>query len=169
MNYLVLVLRLIHILAGAFWVGGSLITTFFITPAVAATGISGWKFLAHLVRNAQLSQRFAGAAGLTVLAGAWLFWIDSAGLTSSWLRSGPGWGFAVGAVFALVGFAFGIRVGVITRKIGGIAAGIQGQPTQDQVLELETVQRQMQRLRLISDAALLIALACMATARYWIF
>ncbi len=169
MNYLVLVLRLVHILAGVFWVGGSVITTVFITPAVAATGEAGQKVFANLVRNARFVQRFAAAAGVTVLAGAALYWIDSAGLTSKWMHTGPGWGFGIGALFALVGFGLGNRVGALTRKVVSLVSAIQGKPTQGQILELDSAQRALYRFRIAQDAMLLIALACMATARYWTF
>jgi hypothetical protein len=167
MNILILLLRLVHIVAGVFWVGGSVLTTFFIDPAAAANGDAGQQFYGRLVRQARLSQRFAAAAGLTVLAGAWLYWIDSAGLTSDWMRSGPGLGFGLGAVLALIGFAFGFRVGALTRRIGSLTSTIKGTPTQGQILELDAAQRQMHRLRLIQDPLLILALACMATARYW--
>ncbi len=167
MNLLILVLRLVHIVSGVFWVGGSVITTFFISPAAAATGEAGQRFLAQLVRNQRFTQRFAAAAGFTVLAGAALYWIDSHGLTSAWMFTAPGWGFALGALFAIMGFGFGIRVGRETRKLGDSIAAIQGQPTQAQVLELDAAQRNIFRLRLVQDTLLIIALVCMATARYW--
>ena len=37
MNYVLLILRIIHIVAGIFWVGGALMMTFFIGPTAAAT------------------------------------------------------------------------------------------------------------------------------------
>ncbi len=167
MNYLVLVLRLVHIVAGVFWVGGSLITTVFLLPASAAAGQAGQAFLAQLVRTTRFVQRFAAAAGITVLAGAALYWIDSAGLRSEWMRSAPGWGFGIGAVFALLGFVVGIRVGRVTRRVAELVSAIKGEPTQGQVLELDSAQRQMARLRHVQDGLLVVALALMATARYW--
>lgn len=167
MNVLIILLRAVHIVAGVFWVGGSVLTSFFIAPAADATADSGRKFFAYLVRNMRFTQRFAAAAGVTVLAGAILYWIDSAGLTANWIRSGPGLGFGIGALFALVGMLLGVRVGILTRRIVGIAAAIQGGPTQGQVLQLDSAQRQVYVLRRIQDTLLVIALACMATARYW--
>ena len=167
MNYLIILLRAVHIVAGAFWVGGSVLATFFIAPAADATSDSGRKFFAYLVRNMRFTQRFAAAAGITVLAGAILYWIDSSGLTSDWMRSGPGLGFGIGALFALVGMLIGVRVGILTRRIVSIASAIQGRPTQGQVLQLDTAQRQVYVLRRVQDTLLVIALALMATARYW--
>ena len=167
MNWLIVVLRLIHIVAGVFWVGGSVITTLFISPAAAATGEAGHQFIVRLVRNLSFSQRFAAAAGVTVLAGGALYWIDSHGLSSAWMFTAPGWGFALGALFAMVGFALGIRVGRITRQLAATISSIQGRPTEGQILELDRAQRQAFRLRIVQDTLLIIALACMGTARYW--
>src|SRR5262245_1490916 len=111
MDYLKIVLRLIHILAGVFWVGSSLVFAFFIGPAMAANAEAGQKIIAHLVTKAKISARITAAAILTVLAGIWLYAIDSDGFTSAWQRSGPGVGFGIGALFAIIGLAFGIMVG----------------------------------------------------------
>ena len=37
MTYLIWLLRIIHIVGGVFWVGGTLIMTFFIGPTIGAT------------------------------------------------------------------------------------------------------------------------------------
>jgi hypothetical protein len=43
MNYLMLILRLTHILADMFWVGDTLTTTFYLSPSLEATGDAGQK------------------------------------------------------------------------------------------------------------------------------
>jgi hypothetical protein len=90
MHYLIIVLRLLHVVGGAFWFGSAILTGFFISPTVAATGEVGQKFMGALVKNAGITKIIAAAAGTTVLAGAILYWIDSAGFSSAWSRSGPG-------------------------------------------------------------------------------
>lgn len=92
MDYLVITLRIIHIVAGVFWVGGVLIMTFFIGPAIGATAESGQKFIGYLMSNLKFSNRMAAAAGTTILAGFILYWIDSDGFTSAWMSSGAGRG-----------------------------------------------------------------------------
>jgi uncharacterized membrane protein len=100
MNVLVIVLRILHISGGVFWVGASLVTGIFISPAVAVTGDAGLKVLAHLIIKARFSTAITVAAVVTVLAGGTPYWIDSQGLTSKWTLSGPGLGFALGGVAA---------------------------------------------------------------------
>ncbi len=167
MNVLVIVLRVVHILAGVFWVGGALISTFFLAPAVAATGDAGRAFMNQLVNKAHMSTRITVAAVLTVLAGAILYWKDSAGLTSSWTSSGAGWGFGIGAVFALVGIGLGPFIGINAAKLGRIAAAAQGKPSAAQLSEMQATQKKMTLFSQGSTAVLIIALVCMATARYW--
>lgn len=96
MNILMIVLRLLHILAGVLWVGAALVNAFFLSPTVAATDDAGQKVMAHLMGEARLSARITLASYITVLAGAALYWIDSQGLSSAWISSGPGIGFALG-------------------------------------------------------------------------
>ena len=102
-----------------------------------------------------------------MLAGASLYWIDSDGLSSAWTSSATGWGFGIGAIFALVGLGFGMMVGRNAQVLGTIGAAAQGKPTQAQMLQIQAAQKGMARAAMISNVALILALACMATARYW--
>lgn len=167
MNVLVIVLRLIHILSGVFWVGGAMISAFFLAPAAAATGEAGQKMMGYMITKGRMSVRITAAAILTVLAGAALYWKDSNGLTSAWTTSATGWGFGIGAVFALIGLYFGIQVGLNVKKIGEIAATAQGKPSPDQLADIQAAQKRLSLVSQISTVALVLALACMATARYW--
>jgi uncharacterized membrane protein len=167
MNLLIIILRLIHILGGVFWVGGALMSAFFLAPAMAGTGEAGQKFMGYMVTKGRLSARLTVASILTVLAGAVLYWIDSGGLTSAWTTSATGWGFGIGGIFALIGLGYGMAVGRSVKKLGSIATAVQGKPTQAQIVELQAAQKQMATASQISTAALIIALICMATARYW--
>lgn len=166
MTYFIWLLRILHIGAGVFWVGGSLVTMFFVGPTVGATGEAGQKFMGHLVNNMKLSARLSAAAGTTVLAGAILYWIDSQGFSSSWMKSGAGIGFTIGAVFAVIGFVFGIMVGGANKALGQLGAQIQGKPTPEQMTQLQTLQKQIATYSRITGPALILAVIFMAIARY---
>ncbi len=142
-------------------------SAFFLAPAVAATGDAGQKMMGHMITKGRMSVRLMVAAVLTVLAGGILYWIDSGGFTSAWTFSATGWGFGIGGLFALVGFALGAMVGINASKLGKIAAAAQGKPSQDQLAEMQVAQKRMSLASNISTFALIIALVCMATARYW--
>jgi len=167
LDYLKIILRFIHILSGVFWVGGSLILGFFISPTVAATADAGQKFMAHLVTKGKITIRITVAAILTVLAGGWLYWIDSDGLTSGWQTSTAGIGFGIGAVLALIGLIFGIMVGINTIALVTVGGRIQGKPTPEQMSQIQAAQNQLKIVGPLNQAGLILALICMATARYW--
>jgi hypothetical protein len=103
--YIIWLLRIIHIVAGVFWVGGTLIMTLFVAPTVAATGEAGQRFVGHLMNSLKFSNRMAMASGLTILAGFILYFRGG----SAFLESRFGIGLGIGAVFALIGFFFGVR------------------------------------------------------------
>jgi uncharacterized membrane protein len=169
MHTLVLALRLIHILSGVFWVGSSVLFFLFMGPAVAATAEAGQKFMAHMVTKAKVTRATAVAAVLTVLAGGSLYWIHSQGGTSPWQYSGPGIGFGIGGLAAIVGLVFGLLVGRSTDVLGNLAAQIQGKPSPAQLSQIQAAQKQLAYAGPISTVALIVALLCMATARYWLF
>ncbi len=167
MNVFLIVLRLIHILSGVFWVGGAMIAYFFLFPAVAATGAAGQQTMGYMVNKGRITVRLTVAGILTVLAGGVLYWIDSHGLSSSWTVSAPGLGFALGAIFALVGLGGGIVAGRSFQALGRIAAAAQGKPSAEQMSEMQAIQKRLALASRINTFALILALACMATARYW--
>lgn len=169
MNTLVLVLRLLHIGAGVFWVGAALFSTFYLTPAVVATGEAGQKVMARLIEHARISARMTAASTVTVLAGAGLYWIDAQGFTSSWWTSGPGIGFGLGALAAILGMGAGQMVGSSAAKVGKLAAQASGGVSAEQAAAIQKARKAMASASTISTILLIVALVCMATARYWLF
>ena len=166
MIYLIWLLRIIHIVAGVFWVGGTLMMTFFIAPTVGAIGQSGQQFVGHLMNNLKFSNRMSIAAGSTILAGFILYWIDSQGFTSPWMSSGAGTGFGIGAGFALIGFVFGILMGRTTRAMAQFGAQMQGKPSPDQMTQLRALGKRQATFSAIAAATLVLATIFMAIARY---
>jgi hypothetical protein len=165
MTYLIWLLRIIHIVSGVFWVGGTLFMTFFVGPAIGATGEAGQKFVGHLMNNLKLSNRMSAAAGMTVLAGLILFWLDSrAG--ASWARSSFATGLGIGAAFAIIGMVFGILIGRTTKAMAQLGAQMQGKPSPSQITEMQSIQRQQATYSRISTISLILATVFMAIARY---
>jgi uncharacterized membrane protein len=165
MIYLIWLLRIIHIVAGVFWVGGTLTMTFFIGPTVGATAEAGQKFVVHLMNNLKFSSRMSAAAGLTILAGLILFGLD-ARAGAAWLRSGLGIGLSIGAGFALIGFVFGIMVGRTTKAMAQLGAQMQGKPSPAQLTQMQAIQKQQATYSRISATTLILAVIFMAVARY---
>ncbi len=168
MTYWIWLLRIVHIVGGVFWVGGTLMMTFFIGPTIGATAEAGQKFVGHLMNNLKFSNRMSIAAGLTVTAGALLYWHDSAGFTSPWLHSGAGLGFTIGAISAIVGFVFGVMIGRVTTNMAKLGAQFQGPPTPEQMAQMQTLRKQQATYSTIAAVALIIAVTFMAIARYFV-
>jgi len=168
MIYLIWLLRIIHIVGGIFWVGGTLIMTFFIGPTLGAIGESGQTFIGHLMNNLKFSNRMSAAAGSTILAGFILYWIDSQGFTSAWMSSGAGRGFGIGAAFALIGFVFGIMTGRSTKAMAQLGAQMQGKPSPDQLTQMQEIRRRQATYSTLAAVTLVLASIFMAIARYFV-
>lgn len=169
MNTLIIVLRLIHIIGGVFWVGTSLLFDFFITPRIRDTAEVGPKFLGNLFTKSHLGEVHGISAILTTLAGAGLYWIDSGGFTSAWARSAAGLGFGIGAIFGFFGVITGVLGALPLRTLAETAAQIQESPTPEQMDKIQAAQKRLGVISRIDSAVLILALIFMATARYWRF
>ena len=170
MDIFLLVLRLVHVFGGIFWVGGALMMNFFIGPTIGATAQAGKQFAGHLMTRTRLSMSLTISAILTVLAGGFLYWHDSQGFTSLWMSAGPGVGFGIGAVSALIGFVFGIMVGQLNKKMALIGSQIkEGGPTPEQLMQLQKIQNQLKVVSPINASSLIIAAVFMSIARYMVF
>ena len=166
MNTLILTLRVIHILAGVVWVGGTLIMTVFIAPAAGSTAEAGQKFLNHIMNNMKFGQRMAVAAVLSILAGAILFWIDSSGFTSSWMSSSAGRNFGIGAGFAIVGFVFGVLVGNAGRGLAKLGVQSQSNPSAEQATQMQALSKQLRIFSISASTSLMISVFFMSIARF---
>lgn len=166
MNTFTLILRLVHIIGGVFWVGGALAMNFFVAPTLGATGDAGRQFAGHLMGKTRFSTFMTTNAFLSVIAGFILYGIDSNWFTSAWQSSGPGIGFAIGALFALVGLVTGIMNGNNNRAMGRLGAQIQGKPTVEQAAQLGMIRKQQTWVIPVNTWSLLLAVVFMAIARY---
>jgi hypothetical protein len=169
MNILVLVLRIVHIGAGIFWGGGALMMNYFFGPTVQATAQVGQQFAGHMMLRTKFVTTMTIMATLTVLAGATLYWMDSGGLTSAWMRSGPGIGFGIGGVFGLAGFISGAMFGQLNKKLATLGSQVQGKPTPEQLAEIQEVQKRIASASRVHVPSIIIAILLMSASRYLVF
>jgi hypothetical protein len=171
MDWYVIILRLVHIGAGVFWVGAAFVFFLFIQPSAREVGPEGQKFIGHLTTRRKLPGIILGSAILTVLAGILLYVEVSDGLNVDWITSGPGIGFTIGGLAALITVILGLavtkpaadRMGALGQEVA--ASG--GPPSPDQAAELQRLQARLMQIGRISMALLIIAVVTMATARYY--
>ena len=72
-------------------------------------------------------------------------------------------------MFAIIGLVFGGMVGRDMSTLGRLATEISGKPTPEQMGKIGAARKQLAYAGPTSTITLLIALICMATARYWLF
>jgi hypothetical protein len=166
-----MVLRLVHVLGGAFWLGAAVTLFVFLQPTAQATAPEGQRFMLHLLRNRRFSEVVLGAALLTGTAGAILFWRDTNGLELRLLLLPEHLGFTVGGVaggIALLGFVFvGYPAGRRLIAIGSRLEAERRPPSEDEQLILSSAQHRLSRIGVTVLVFLVVAAAAMATARYW--
>jgi len=169
MNYYLLVLRILHIGAGAFWVGATLQLAFFIKPALKEKGGTGQKFIDYLVTQKRFGTDSAGAGGMAGIAGILLYWHDSQGLTSAWMHSSAGIGFAIGAVLGLIAFVSGVITDRQLKAMAELRAQFGDTPSEEQTSQLQLLDKQVSTNLNICAAALSISVWIMAVSRYLVF
>ncbi|HVT39020.1 MAG TPA: hypothetical protein VHE78_08240, partial [Gemmatimonadaceae bacterium] len=109
MNGTMVLLRIVHIVCGVYWVGTVFFVAQFLEPIVRGAGPGG----APVIQGLQARKYFAfmpSIAGLSILSGAVMMWIDSSGFSAAWMASRPGMGFSTGALFAIAGLSVGMAV-----------------------------------------------------------
>ena len=166
-----LVLRLIHVLAGAFWLGAAITMFVFLQPTARATAPEGQRFMLHLLRDRRFSEVVLAAALLTGMSGAILFWRVTGGLRLELMTQPGNLGFTVGAVaggialglFLFVGYPAGRRLVVIGNRL----EAERRPPSEAEQGILAATQRLLTRVGATVLALLAVAAAAMATARYW--
>ncbi|MBI4761441.1 MAG: DUF2269 family protein [Chloroflexota bacterium] len=169
MNTLILVLRIVHISAGIVWGGGSIVMYFFFGPAVKATNQIGQQFAGYLMLKSKFVMVMTTMATLTVLAGAILYWLESDGFTSGWMKSSAGIGFAVGGLFGLVAFISGVVFGQMNKKLAFIGSQVQGKPTPEQLTEIQSLQKKIAIATRFHVPSIIITILLMSASRYLLF
>jgi uncharacterized membrane protein len=172
-NYLLILLRIVHIFAGGLWIGAAISYLFFIKPSVKAIGPAGPQFMQNLAERRKYPVFMISTSLLTVLAGGILYWFSSGGFNAAWIDSGPGIGFTIGSLAALVAFLvgnFGIgptaaQMGALGQQIGASGGG----PSPEQISALQALEKKLSNAERIDFVMLVIAMLTMATARYWTF
>ncbi len=165
-----LLLRLIHILAGVFWVGTMFILAGFLLPTAGETGEAGGRFMQHLIQRRRLSTFLGIAMGLTVLSGVTMYARLAAATHGAWAGSRPGIALGVGGLSAILAAAIGAIIGSSAGRrmaaIGQSASQAGRPPSAEQQAEIQRLQGRMRFAARTAAGLLAIAVGAMAIARY---
>jgi len=169
MDVLVIVLRIVHIFSGIFWVGFGLFNFFYFQPAIRATGAEGMAVMQHLNQKTNLMPTVYLAATLTFLSGLGLFWPLAVSMPST-LHSSYGIVISVGSLSGIIAWLHAIfLVRKIISKIqvlGGQIQSQEGPPTPDQQSEMDALASRLNRAGKMVIVFMVIAVFGMSIAQY---
>ncbi|NOH01520.1 MAG: hypothetical protein HND47_05870 [Chloroflexi bacterium] len=159
------VLRFVHIIAGILWAGGAILMNLIIGPAIGATGDTGRQFAAHLISKTPFTRYMLAAGTITVLAGSYLYGVNSNWFRSGWMMTGPGIGFGIGAAAGILALIFGFMIGSTNNAIAALGAQIQGKPSEAQMSAMQALRRKQVTVTVANTICIIIAISFMAVAR----
>jgi uncharacterized membrane protein len=164
---LTILLRLVHILGGIFWVGTMVLLAAFVLPTARAIP-DGGRFMQYLMRQRRLQLYLGAAMLLTVLSGITLYARMAAATHGAWAGSRPGIAYGVGAVAAILAAAIGGGIGSSAgRKLMAVGQSIgAGGPTSEQRAELVRLQNRMSLGAWLAASLLIVSAGVMAIGRY---
>lgn len=167
---ILLLLRLVHIGAGVFWVGAAFAFFLFVQPSAKALGPEGeGAFMADLTQVRRFPMVILTATVLTVGAGLILY-LRNAGGIELWLGSATGVGFTIGSAAALVSFALGAMVvrPAVTKltEIGRTLREARRPPTPEEAAAIGALKGRLGTFGKINLVFLAVAVLFMATSRY---
>jgi hypothetical protein len=167
---LMILLRLIHILGGVFWVGTVFVITWFLLPSNKTTGQAGLVVMQEVMMRRKLSVYLMVAMGLTILSGLAMYARMAMITHGVWASTTNAKVLGFGALCGIVGGAIGGSISKATgMKMAAIGKAIQdsGQPpTEAQRSEITALQEKMQKVMSFVAILLVLAVAAMASARY---
>jgi hypothetical protein len=170
MDLYMVVLRIVHILAGTFWVGSAILIFRFLQPAAREVGPAAGPLMTNLSQQRRLPDVTLGAAGLTVLAGLLMYWRVSGGLDPDWIGSAPGITITLGALAAIGAVTMGasiVRPSMLAAgAIAQEAAAGGGPPSPEQAARIQALQARVRSAGAVIVPLLVFAVAAMAAARY---
>jgi uncharacterized membrane protein len=168
-----LVLRSFHIVAGAAWFGSAFLLTRYVGPSAAEVGPDAGPLMTAIFTKRRFAKVIAGLAVTTVIAG-WLMWLRDMSTYPSigaWVSSPFGLVLTIGGVLATIAAYVGITgIGMNVERLvdlGNEVAAAGGPPTPEQGARLDQLGAEIARHGRIDIVLLTLAVAAMATARYW--
>ncbi len=165
-----LIFRLIHIFAGAFWFGAGVFMIAFIEPTLKSTGASGQPFMRAFIKTTKFGVAMPVSAILTTIAGVALFYRVSDHFNADWMGSTAGIVLSIGATAGLLAFLHGATmIGPNTSRMSRLMDELdqlQGPPSDELLGRMRKLQRESLLHGRISALLIVVAMGCMISAKY---
>ena len=164
-----LLLRILHIVAGVYWAGAVFFFVTFLEPSLRDTGPDGGKVMGAMIRRGYMTAMPIMAL-ITILSGIDLMRRVSGNFAGEWFATRPGMTLSTGAVAAVLALLIGVVVMRPTAvRIGALAAeaqGLDGPARESRMAEAGALR---DRARVVGRGVallLVVSVVAMAAARY---
>ena len=165
-----LVLRLVHILGGIFWLGSGLFTSLFLVPALARVGPAGAGPVMGALQQRRLFTVLPLVAVATILSGLRLLHLASSGFAPEYFRGGTGRTLLWSGIAAILAFLLSLIVArpamVRAGQLGASMATLSDAERGTRAAEIERLRRRGASATAVAMLLLVAAAAGMAVARY---
>lgn len=165
-----ILLRLLHIVLGALWVGVAVFLPFYLMPSLGEAGPDSAGRVMSGLQKRQMHIHMPIAALLTLITGYLLYWKTSAGFAPDFMGSARGMALGTGGALATIAFIIGMAVArpSMTRAVR-LSQELQSAPEADRPALVASIQQLRQRGATAGATVavlVVLALAAMAVARY---
>ncbi len=163
-----IVLRLIHVVGGVFWVGSVMFTTFFLMPVLMKSGPMVAGPVSAGLQARRMMTWMPTVAMLVILSGLRLMMIVSRG-EAHWFEHRSGHAYAASGVLAIIGFIVGFTVSrPAMTKAARLAQSAASDETSKNLIqdEVKRLQRRSYLGTMVVTWLVIVAAAGMAIARY---
>jgi uncharacterized membrane protein len=167
MDPLAAILRILHILFGALWVGAGAFVVLILDPLVPKMGAKdAHSFTRHLYLRSIFQRYFPITAGVATLAGFILYGVVSA-QDGYPMDSAGGIVFHVGVVAGVAAAVWGGAMeGRLSGKLAKLSAALEAKPSKQGDAEMGVLLKRLAKASKVSIVLLVVAVACMSGARY---
>jgi hypothetical protein len=163
-----IVLRLVHISSGTFWVGAAIFITLFLNPTVRAAGAEGGRFMQRLITQTPVVKYMNYSSLLAVVSGILLYGLN-VGFSAEWVASREGMIFTLGSLAGLVAYGTGhFLIAPTAQRMGVLGSEIAmagGPPSELQLAEMSSLQARALWSGQLGLVMMVITVAGMAGAR----
>ena len=165
-----LVLRIVHVLGGIFWLGTGLFTTFFLVPALGRLGPQAAGPVMGALQQRRLFTVLPVVALLTIISGARLLHIVSAGFAPAYFSSRTGQTLTWSGIAAVFAFLLSVIVArPAALRSARLSASLPTMPEAERAARSIEVERLRRRISLASTVGIVLLVGAaigMAVARY---
>lgn len=159
------VLRILHIVAGLLWAGAAVFIAVIMEPVLSGAGPDTMKAV-----GPKLGPRifaFMLATGiLTIVMGLILIARTPGRRYSDLFSTGWGWAIGLGLIAALIAYVIGATGGLTMRRAMIIGRQIKGPPPPETLQQLQALRNRYRNYSRAAAALTVIAVGAMASARY---